>query len=79
MFDHTAYMPDGATYNGIANILPSNYRDTLAVGDVLDDGFVNPLLWHRDPEKLAAGLAQIPGPLSKHDLLVPLRTPLPRL
>ena len=40
-----AYMPDGATFNGTKNVLPDEYFATLAVGDVLDDNAVNPLLW----------------------------------
>ncbi|MBC8140949.1 MAG: phytanoyl-CoA dioxygenase family protein, partial [Armatimonadetes bacterium] len=41
-----AYMPDGATFNGEKNVLPDDYFATLSVGDVLDNGAVNPLLWH---------------------------------
>lgn len=43
-----AYMPDGATFNGAANVLPKPYLDTLKVGDVLNDPDVNPLVWSRD-------------------------------
>ena len=41
-----AYMPDGSVFNGNANILPAEYLRTLRVGDVLNEGTVNPLLWH---------------------------------
>lgn len=40
-----AYMPDGSTFNGVRNILPSDYFESLKVGDVLDDDAVNPLIW----------------------------------
>ncbi len=40
------YMPDGSTFNGIRNILPQDYVDTLAIGDVLADDTLNPLIWH---------------------------------
>ena len=42
-----AYMPDGSTFNGTRNILPQAYFDSLAIGDVLDDNAVNPLIWKR--------------------------------
>jgi ectoine hydroxylase-related dioxygenase (phytanoyl-CoA dioxygenase family) len=45
-----AYMPDGSTFNGVRNILPEEYFNSLTVGDVLDDDRVNPLLWHKDGE-----------------------------
>jgi phytanoyl-CoA hydroxylase len=41
-----AYMPDGEVFNGITNILPAEYLQTLTVGDVLNDDTVNPLIWH---------------------------------
>lgn len=40
-----AYMPDGSTFNGIQNVLPDDYVARLAIGDVLDDALVNPLVW----------------------------------
>jgi len=40
-----AYMPDGATFNGTANILPPEYIKTLTIGDTLNDDAVNPLVW----------------------------------
>ena len=39
------YMPDGATFNGTANILPKEYLDTLKIGDTLSDNAINPLVW----------------------------------
>ena len=41
------YMPDGSTFNGIRNILPQAYFDSLEIGDVLDDDSINPLIWHK--------------------------------
>lgn len=41
-----AYMPDGNTFNGIANILPDSYLKTLAVGDLLNNEEQNPLIYH---------------------------------
>jgi hypothetical protein len=43
-----AYMPDGATFNGLRNILPEAYFNSLKVGDRLDDNNWNRLIWHRD-------------------------------
>jgi ectoine hydroxylase-related dioxygenase (phytanoyl-CoA dioxygenase family) len=42
-----AYMPDGSTFNGVQNILPNDYYQSLTVGDVLNDDKQNPLLWKR--------------------------------
>lgn len=42
-----AYMPDGATFNGQANVLPPAYLATLRVGDVLDNEAQNPLVYRR--------------------------------
>ena len=42
-----AYMPDGATFNGIQSVLPAEYFANLKIGDVLDDPKINPLLWKR--------------------------------
>ncbi|MCY3833120.1 MAG: phytanoyl-CoA dioxygenase family protein [Chloroflexi bacterium] len=41
------YMPDGSTFNGIQNILPQAYFESLAIGDALDDDACNPLIWHK--------------------------------
>jgi ectoine hydroxylase-related dioxygenase (phytanoyl-CoA dioxygenase family) len=40
-----AYMPDGSTFNGVRNILPEEYFDSLKVGDLLNDDVVNPLIY----------------------------------
>ncbi len=42
-----AYMPDGATFNGLQNVLPADYFASLKVGDALNDDTVNPLIWRR--------------------------------
>jgi ectoine hydroxylase-related dioxygenase (phytanoyl-CoA dioxygenase family) len=42
-----AYMPDRATFNGQANVLPPGYLSTLGVGDVLDSEQQNPLVYRR--------------------------------
>lgn len=43
-----AYMPDGATFNGQANVLPPEYLRTLHVGDRLDNEAQNPLVYRRE-------------------------------
>lgn len=43
-----AYMPDGSTFNGVPNILPKEYRETLQVGDILNNDEQNPLIWSRN-------------------------------
>ncbi len=45
-----AYMPDGSTFNGKQNVLPTDYFATLHVGDPLDDPVVNPLVWRREQD-----------------------------
>lgn len=40
-----AFMPDGEVFNGVQNVLPKSYFDTLQIGDLLDDNTVNPLIW----------------------------------
>jgi hypothetical protein len=42
-----AYMPDGSTFNGIKNILPTDYFQGLKVGDVLDNDSLNPVVWKK--------------------------------
>lgn len=42
-----AFMPDGATFNGQANILTPAQASALKVGDLLDDDRQNPLIWSR--------------------------------
>jgi len=41
------YMPDGSAFNGIQNILPQDYFESLEIGDLLDDDTINPLIWHK--------------------------------
>jgi len=41
-----AYMPDGATFNGIKNILSDEQVAKLKVGDLLHDDLQNPLIYH---------------------------------
>lgn len=43
-----AYMPDGSTFNGISNILPAEYLQTLKIGDLLDNETISPMVWHKD-------------------------------
>ena len=43
-----AYMPAGATFNGIPNILSEEQLANLEVGDVLDDESQNPLVWSKE-------------------------------
>ena len=40
-----AYMPDGNIYNGLPNVLPKNYLDTLKIGDELNNENQNPLIY----------------------------------
>ena len=40
-----AFMPDGATFNGQANILSPAQVAAIQVGDLLDDDRQNPLIW----------------------------------
>ncbi len=42
-----AYMPDGSTFNGQANILPPDYLASLSVGDLLKSEDENPLVFSR--------------------------------
>lgn len=42
-----AYMPDGCTFNGTANVLPPAYNATLKIGDVLDNDEHTPLIYSR--------------------------------
>jgi phytanoyl-CoA hydroxylase len=43
-----AFMPDGATFNGLKNVLPDEYYQSLKVGDPLNDDSVNRLIWRRE-------------------------------
>jgi hypothetical protein len=49
-----AYMPDGETFNGQANMLPPDYVATLSVGDRLDNDEQNPLLYHKSKPALSS-------------------------
>lgn len=40
-------MPDGSTFNEIANVLPGSYLKTLKVGDVLNNDEQNPLIYKK--------------------------------
>jgi phytanoyl-CoA hydroxylase len=40
-----AYMPDGNVYNGIPNVLPQSYLETLKIGDELNNEAQNPLIY----------------------------------
>jgi ectoine hydroxylase-related dioxygenase (phytanoyl-CoA dioxygenase family) len=42
-----AYMPDGATFNGIKNILTDEQISRLKIGDLLNDEKQNPLIYHK--------------------------------
>ena len=42
-----AYMPDGESFNGQANVVPPDYLATLSAGDPLDNDELNPLLYHK--------------------------------
>jgi ectoine hydroxylase-related dioxygenase (phytanoyl-CoA dioxygenase family) len=42
-----AYMPDGNTFNGQANVLPDPYLRTLKIGDELSSAAQNPLIYHK--------------------------------
>jgi ectoine hydroxylase-related dioxygenase (phytanoyl-CoA dioxygenase family) len=40
-----AYMPEGMTFNGNRNVLPTDYFNSLEIGDVLDWEEFNPLVY----------------------------------
>ena len=40
-----SFMPDGSTFNGLTNVLPQSYVDTLKVGDLLKNDSLNPLVY----------------------------------
>lgn len=42
-----AYMPDGVTFNGIRNVLPTDYFNSLKIGDKLDSDSFNPLIYSK--------------------------------
>jgi ectoine hydroxylase-related dioxygenase (phytanoyl-CoA dioxygenase family) len=41
------YMPDGATFNGLRNVLPESLYQSLKLGDVLDHDEFNPIIYRR--------------------------------
>lgn len=43
-----AYMPDGAKFNGIKNILTDEQVSKLKIGDLLNDEMQNPLIYRRN-------------------------------
>ncbi|MFY7952778.1 MAG: phytanoyl-CoA dioxygenase family protein, partial [Armatimonadaceae bacterium] len=43
-----AYMPEGSTFNGQQNVLPTEYFEKLAIGDRLDNPVINPLIWRNE-------------------------------
>ena len=43
-----AYMPDGSTFNGIQNVLPIDYYESIKLGDVLNNNEINRLVWHKN-------------------------------
>ena len=43
-----SYMPDGATFNGLQNILSVDRARSLRIGDVMDDESMVPLVWSRE-------------------------------
>ncbi len=49
-----AYMPEGNTFNGEANILPEEYINQLKVGDPLNNDEQNPLIYEKSLEKSLA-------------------------
>jgi ectoine hydroxylase-related dioxygenase (phytanoyl-CoA dioxygenase family) len=48
-----AFMPDGATFNGIQNILSDQQMAALHIGDVLNDDEQNPLLYSQKRDRQA--------------------------
>jgi len=40
-------MPDGATFNGIQNILSQEQFSSMQIGDRIDDDEQTPLVWAR--------------------------------
>jgi ectoine hydroxylase-related dioxygenase (phytanoyl-CoA dioxygenase family) len=49
-----AYMPDGSTFSGRKNILPTKTFERLKIGDLLDDDSQNPLIYHRSKSYVTA-------------------------
>ncbi len=42
-----AYMPDGSIFNWIKNILPTDYFESLEIGDALDNDALSPVVWRK--------------------------------
>lgn len=42
-----SYMPEGATFNGLQNVLSEERIRTLRIGDVLNDEEIVPLIWSK--------------------------------
>jgi ectoine hydroxylase-related dioxygenase (phytanoyl-CoA dioxygenase family) len=42
-----AYMPEGSTFNGVKNILPTEYFESLTIGQVLDDDAMHIPVWRK--------------------------------
>lgn len=40
-----AFMPEKATFNGIKDVMPTEYFKSLRVGDLLDNDEIYPLIW----------------------------------
>ena len=40
-----AFMPDGSTFNGVQNVLPETYFNSLTIGDKLDNNDIMPLIY----------------------------------
>ena len=43
------YMPVGATFNGVRNVLPKAYFESLRIGDVLENDDWNPIVYAEPP------------------------------
>lgn len=41
------YMPDGATFNGIQNVLSTEQLESLTIGEAIDDDAIVPLVWSK--------------------------------
>jgi len=40
-----AFMPDGSIFNGVQNVLPETYFNSLTIGDKLDNNDIMPLIY----------------------------------
>jgi len=50
-----AYLPEGAVYSGVQNVLTDEYVEKLKIGDVLDNNEELPLVWSKN--QLASSVA----------------------